>query len=123
MGFRVQGSGNETRDPGPRTPNLEPRTQCKYTAERSGAAETSGMRRAVEQPVATRLAARETGVPVRALRNWIRSGKLGAMRAERGYLVRIADVRRLAVLAGRDPATGRAAKSAPAESVPAEKFM
>jgi hypothetical protein len=58
----------------------------------------------VEQPVATRLAAAETGIPERTLRNWIKGGKLAATQGDRGYLVRVSDVRRVAAIAGRDPA-------------------
>lgn len=59
----------------------------------------------MDTQVPLRVAARSAGVPERTVRNWVTSGKLAAMRGERGYLVRIADVKRVAAIAGREAAT------------------
>ena len=50
-------------------------------------------------------AAALAGIPERTLRYWIASGKLPATTGKRGKLLRLADVERVAALAGRAAAT------------------
>lgn len=57
-------------------------------------------------------AAALAGIPERTLRYWITSGKLPATTGSRGKLVRLADVQRLAALAGRSAATTTPATAA-----------
>jgi DNA-binding transcriptional MerR regulator len=56
------------------------------------------------QYVTVGIAARSAGIPERTLRAWINAGKLPATPGKRGRLVRLADVRDLAALTGRDSA-------------------
>ncbi len=59
----------------------------------------------VPLPLAAELAA----IPARTLRNWIKSGKLAAKRGQRGWLVRMADIERIAIMIGHPVATTRPA--------------
>ena len=59
----------------------------------------------VPLPLAVELAA----IPARTLRNWIKSGKLAAKRGQRGWLVRMADIERIAIMIGHPVATTRPA--------------
>jgi hypothetical protein len=52
-------------------------------------------------PIAVDLAGARAGIPPRTLRDWISKGKLPAVAGPRGKLVRMGDVRRIAVLTGR----------------------
>jgi DNA-binding transcriptional MerR regulator len=55
--------------------------------------------------VAVTMAGQVTGIPERTLRRWVADGKLPAIAGQRGRLVALADVQRLAALTGRDSAT------------------
>lgn len=59
---------------------------------------------AANEPMPLPLAARVAGVPARTLRNWIAGGKLAAIRGQRGWLVRTADIAAIAALLGTDAA-------------------
>ena len=59
----------------------------------------------VPLPLAAELAA----IPARTLRNWIASGKLAAKRGQRGWLVRMRDIERIAIMIGHPVATARPA--------------
>jgi len=59
----------------------------------------------VPLPLAAELAA----IPARTPRNWIRSGKLAAKRGQRGWLVRVQDIERIAIMIGHPVATSRPA--------------
>ena len=54
-----------------------------------------------DTPIAVDLAGARAGIPPRTLRDWISKGKLPAVAGPRGKLVRMSDVRRIAVLTGR----------------------
>ena len=54
-----------------------------------------------DAPIAVDLAGARAGIPPRTLRDWISKGKLPAVAGPRGKLVRMGDVRRIAVLTGR----------------------
>jgi len=49
-------------------------------------------------PIPLTLAARSAGIPARTLRNWIASGKLAAIRGQRGWLVRLRDIAQIAAM-------------------------
>ncbi len=49
-------------------------------------------------PIPLTLAARSAGIPARTLRNWIASGKLAAIRGQRGWLVRTGDIAQIAAM-------------------------
>jgi hypothetical protein len=49
-------------------------------------------------PIPLTLAARSAGIPARTLRNWIASGKLAAIRGQRGWLVRVGDIAQIAAM-------------------------
>lgn len=57
------------------------------------------------QHVTVALAGQMTGIPERTIRRWIRDGKLPAVAGQRGSLVALGDVQRMAALTGRDAAT------------------
>ena len=56
-----------------------------------------------QQYIAVSVASKMTGIPERTIRHWVTSGKLAAMAGERGRLVRLDDVYRLAVMIGKLP--------------------
>ena len=56
------------------------------------------------EPIPLTLAARSAGIPVRTLRNWIASGKLAAIRGQRGWLVRTSDIAQIAAMLSSDAA-------------------
>jgi hypothetical protein len=49
-------------------------------------------------PIPLTLAARSAGIPARTLRNWIASGKLAAIRGQRGWLIRASDIAQIAAM-------------------------
>ncbi len=49
-------------------------------------------------PIPLTLAARSAGIPARTLRNWIASGKLAAIRGQRGWLIRPGDIAQIAAM-------------------------
>jgi len=57
------------------------------------------------EPIALTLAARSAGIPARTLRNWIASGKLAAIRGQRGWLVRPGDIAQIAAMIDNHTAT------------------
>ncbi len=59
--------------------------------------------------VAVEAAGKLAGISPRTLRHWIATGKLPAIPGKRGKLVRLEEVRRLAVLVGKEPLAGNAA--------------
>jgi hypothetical protein len=50
------------------------------------------------EPIPLTLAARSAGIPARTLRNWIASGKLAAIRGQRGWLIRPGDIAQIAAM-------------------------
>jgi len=55
-------------------------------------------KQAASEPIPLTLAARSAGIPARTLRNWIASGKLAAIRGQRGWLVRPGDIAQIAAM-------------------------
>ena len=53
---------------------------------------------AANQPIPLPSAAKVAGIPARTLRNWIASGKLAAIRGQRGWLVRLGDIAHIAAM-------------------------
>ncbi len=68
----------------------------------------SGMS-AANDPIPLPLAARSAGIPARTLRNWIASGKLAAIRGQRGWLVRPGDIAQIAAMIDNHAASARPA--------------
>lgn len=66
---------------------------------------------AANEPIALPLAAQVAGVPARTLRNWIAGGKLAAIRGQRGWLVRTADIAAITALLGTATASAASAAS------------
>ena len=59
---------------------------------------------AANEPLPLPSAAQVAGIPARTLRNWIASGKLAAIRGQRGWLVRPGDIAQIAAMLGTDAA-------------------
>ena len=55
-------------------------------------------KQAATEPIPLTLAARSAGIPARTLRNWIASGKLAAIRGQRGWLIRPGDIAQIAAM-------------------------
>jgi len=55
-------------------------------------------KQAATEPIPLTLAARSAGIPARTLRNWIASGKLAAIRGQRGWLARPGDIAQIAAM-------------------------
>ncbi len=53
---------------------------------------------AATAPIPLTLAATLAGIPARTLRNWIASGKLAAIRGQRGWLIRPGDIAQIAAM-------------------------
>ncbi len=60
----------------------------------------------MDDSVPVEIAAASTGISARTIRYWVAHGKLPATAAQRRKLVRLADVRHLAVLTGRASGNG-----------------
>jgi hypothetical protein len=60
----------------------------------------------MDDRVPVEIAAASTGIPARTIRYWVARGKLPAIAEQRRKLVRLADVRHLAVLTGRTDGNG-----------------
>jgi len=56
-----------------------------------------------QQYVAVAMAGKMTGIPERTIRHWVTTGKLSAIAGERGRLVRLEDVHRIAIMTGKLP--------------------
>ncbi len=83
-------------------------------------------RPAANDPIPLTLAARSAGIPARTLRNWIASGKLAAIRGQRGWLVRLGDIAQIAAMidtqaASEKMAAGMAAGLAAELAAPAQE--
>ena len=59
---------------------------------------------AATDPIPLPLAAQLAGIPARTLRNWVKAGKLAAIRGHRGWLVRMQDIEQIAAMIGNDAA-------------------
>src|SRR5829696_8895939 len=59
--------------------------------------------------VAIEYAGRVTGVPARTLRRWAEAGKVPVAAGQRKRLVRLEDVRRMAIMTGHQPDTAEMA--------------
>ena len=70
---------------------------------------------AATEPIPLPLAARLAGVPARTLRNWVSTGKLAAIRGQRGWLVRLGDIEQIAAMIGSHAATSGMAAGMAAE--------
>src|SRR5919202_3196908 len=67
-------------------------------------------------------AAKVVGVSPRTVRYWITQGQVAAVKGQRGYLVRLEDVRQRAIFAGKgdDIAAGSAGQSADPAALPGQ---
>jgi hypothetical protein len=66
-------------------------------------------KQAATEPLPLTLAARSAGIPARTLRNWIASGKLAAIRGQRGWLVRPGDIAQIAAMIDNQAASEKMA--------------
>jgi hypothetical protein len=74
------------------------------------------------EPIPLTLAARSAGIPARTLRNWIASGKLAAIRGQRGWLVRLGDITQIAAMLDNQAANEKMADGLAAElAAPAQE--